>query len=41
VLRGFTAAELAHHVQIATGRRATIRRHLGWRLTASWEKRAT
>jgi ubiquinone/menaquinone biosynthesis C-methylase UbiE len=40
VLRGFTAAELAHHVQQATGRRATIRRRLGWRLTASWEKRA-
>jgi SAM-dependent methyltransferase len=40
VLRGFTAAELAYHVQSATGRRATVRRHLGWRLTASWEKRA-
>jgi hypothetical protein len=40
VLRGFTAAELSRHVQLATGRQATIRRHLGWRLTASWEKRA-
>lgn len=40
VLRGFTAAELSRHVQRATGRRATVRRHLGWRLTASWEKRA-
>jgi len=40
VLRGFTAAELSRHVQLATGRHATIRRHLGWRLTASWEKRA-
>jgi len=40
VLRGFTAAELSRHVQVATGRHATIRRHLGWRLTASWEKRA-
>jgi SAM-dependent methyltransferase len=38
VLRGFTAAELSRHVQLATGRRATIRRHIGWRLTASWEK---
>jgi ubiquinone/menaquinone biosynthesis C-methylase UbiE len=38
VLRGFTAAELSHHVQRATGQRATVRRHLGWRLTASWEK---
>jgi len=40
VLRGFTAAELSHHVQAATGRHATVRRRLGWRLTASWEKRA-
>ena len=38
VLRGFTAAELSRHVQRATGQRATVRRHLGWRLTASWEK---
>ena len=38
VLRGFTAAELSRHVQLATGQRATVRRHLGWRLTASWEK---
>jgi ubiquinone/menaquinone biosynthesis C-methylase UbiE len=38
VLRGFTAAELSRHIQIATGRRATVRRHPGWRLTASWEK---
>jgi SAM-dependent methyltransferase len=38
VLRGFTAAELARHVQSATGRHATVRRHFGWRLTASWEK---
>ena len=38
VLRGFTAAELSRHIQLATGRRATVRRHLGWRLTASWEK---
>jgi 2-polyprenyl-3-methyl-5-hydroxy-6-metoxy-1,4-benzoquinol methylase len=40
VLRGFTAAELSRHVQLATGQHATVRRHLGWRLTASWEKRA-
>jgi 2-polyprenyl-3-methyl-5-hydroxy-6-metoxy-1,4-benzoquinol methylase len=38
VLRGFTAAELSRHVQLATGQRATVRRHFGWRLTASWEK---
>ena len=38
VLRGFTAAELSRHVELATGRRATVRRYLGWRLTASWEK---
>ena len=40
VLRGFTAAELSQYVQRATGRHATVRRHVGWRLTASWEKRA-
>jgi len=40
VLRGFTAAELSRHIQLATGRHATVRRHIGWRLTASWEKRA-
>ena len=38
VLRGFTAAELSRHVKLATGQHATVRRHLGWRLTASWEK---
>jgi SAM-dependent methyltransferase len=41
VLRGFTPSELAGHVLAATGRRAEVRRHLGFRLTASWEKLAT
>lgn len=36
VLRGFTADELARHVLGATGRRAEIRRYLGFRLTATW-----
>ncbi|MDB4898876.1 MAG: Methyltransferase type 11 [Gemmatimonadetes bacterium] len=36
VLRGFTASELASHVRHATGRSATVRRHLGFRLTATW-----
>ena len=36
VLRGFTSAELSRHVQAATGQQATVRRHLGFRLTASW-----
>jgi SAM-dependent methyltransferase len=36
VLRGFTAGELARHVFDATGRRATVRRHLGYRITATW-----
>ena len=36
VLRGFTADELARHVYDATGRRAEVRRHLGYRLTAAW-----
>ncbi len=40
VLRGFTGAELSRHIQLATKRHATVRRHIGWRLTASWEKRA-
>jgi SAM-dependent methyltransferase len=37
VLRGFTAEELARHVYEATGRRPRVRRHLGFRLTATWE----
>jgi SAM-dependent methyltransferase len=37
VLRGFTADELARHVLEATGRRPVVRRHLGFRLTATWE----
>ncbi|MBA3673202.1 MAG: methylase, partial [Gemmatimonadaceae bacterium] len=36
VLRGFTADELRRHVRAATGRDATVRRHLGFRLTATW-----
>jgi SAM-dependent methyltransferase len=40
VLRGFTADELSRHVHAATGRRATVRRHLGFRLTATWSKRS-
>lgn len=36
VLRGFTAAELARHVRTATGRAAELRRHPGFRITATW-----
>jgi SAM-dependent methyltransferase len=36
VLRGFTPRELSRHVQRATGRAADVRRHLGFRLTATW-----
>jgi ubiquinone/menaquinone biosynthesis C-methylase UbiE len=36
VLRGFTTRDLAAHVLRSTGRMATIRRHLGFRLTATW-----
>jgi ubiquinone/menaquinone biosynthesis C-methylase UbiE len=36
VLRGFTSRDLADHVLRSTGRTATIRRHLGYRLTATW-----
>jgi SAM-dependent methyltransferase len=39
VLRGFTVDELAHHVLLATGQRADVRRHLGFRLTATWRPR--
>ena len=39
VLRGFTAGELAAHVHAAIGRRAEIRRQLGFRLTATWRAR--
>ena len=36
VLRGFTSRDLSEHVLRSTGRMATIRRHLGYRLTATW-----
>jgi SAM-dependent methyltransferase len=36
VLRGFTPRELSLHVQRATGRAADVRRHLGFRVTATW-----
>lgn len=40
VLRGFTPRELARHVRDATGREAVVRRHPGFRLTATWSPRA-
>jgi SAM-dependent methyltransferase len=39
VLRGFTVHELARHVLAATGQRAEVSRHLGFRLTATWHPR--
>jgi SAM-dependent methyltransferase len=36
VLRGFTPRELSLHVRNATGRAADVRRHLGFRVTATW-----
>ena len=36
VLRGFTSAELARHVRKATGRAPHVRRHPGFRVTATW-----
>jgi SAM-dependent methyltransferase len=39
VLRGFTVDELARHVLVATGQRAEVRRHLGYRITATWRPR--
>lgn len=40
VLRGFTADELARHVRSATGRAPAVRRHPGFRLTATWSPRS-
>lgn len=40
VLRGFTARELARHVRDATGAVPEVRRHPGFRLTATWSPRA-
>ena len=39
VLRGFTSAELARHAREATGRMPHVRRHPGFRLTATWSPR--
>ena len=36
VLRGFTSGELARHVRNATGRAPDVRRHPGFRVTATW-----
>jgi SAM-dependent methyltransferase len=36
VLRGFTGDELARHVREATGRTPDVRRHPGFRVTATW-----
>jgi SAM-dependent methyltransferase len=38
VLRGFTPRELARHVRDATGSAAIVRRHLGFRVTATWSR---
>lgn len=40
VLKGFTATELSSLVHTATGVRPHVSHRLGWRLTASWAKRA-
>jgi ubiquinone/menaquinone biosynthesis C-methylase UbiE len=39
VLRGFTARELVRHVRDATGGTAIARRHLAFRVTATWSPR--
>jgi ubiquinone/menaquinone biosynthesis C-methylase UbiE len=36
VLRGFTSDELARHVRLATSRAPDVRRHPGFRVTATW-----
>ena len=40
VLRGFTPRELARHVRTATGRAPDVRRHPGFRVTATWRSDA-
>jgi SAM-dependent methyltransferase len=40
VLRGFTPDELARHVRSSTGRTAVVRRHPGFRVTATWSPRS-
>jgi 2-polyprenyl-3-methyl-5-hydroxy-6-metoxy-1,4-benzoquinol methylase len=40
VLRGFTPDELARHVRSVTGRTADVRRHPGFRVTATWTPRS-
>jgi SAM-dependent methyltransferase len=39
VLRGFTPDELARHVRSSTGRTPDVRRHPGFRVTATWSPR--
>ena len=39
VMRGYTDSELFDTVNAAIGRRPTVRRHLGFRVTASWDPR--
>ena len=39
VLRGFTSSELARHAATATGHAPVVRRHPGFRLTATWSPR--
>lgn len=36
ILRGFTVAELRQLVRRATGARVSVRRQIGWRVTATW-----
>jgi 2-polyprenyl-3-methyl-5-hydroxy-6-metoxy-1,4-benzoquinol methylase len=40
VLRGFTVPELARHVRNATGHAPDVRRHPGYRVTATWRVEA-
>ena len=38
ILRGFTVPELARAVHAASGVTPSVRRHLGWRVTAHWSR---
>lgn len=36
IMRGYTADELRRLVQTSTGRVPNVKRHMGWRVTATW-----
>ena len=41
IMRGYTGDELRHLVESSTGHSPNVRRHVGWRVTATWCPRGT